>query len=230
MEARVIDKIEIVADNTPAGCEEGFVQLKRYRLKNLYKDGSSSREYNCDIILRKGIDAVGVLLYSIREDGGIDVYLVETLRPTVILRPWGKEDSPYLYEIVAGIIEPEDASGKEGILQRAAEEAFEEAGFQIDTKDIFFLGGAVYPSPGVHTEKLYFVAAKVDASTQKEPTKDGSVYEENSSVVRLDLWAAIRMCEDGRIKDAKTEIALFRLARRLLSGGSTGDRNKEALE
>jgi len=55
----------------------------------------------------------------------------------------------------------------------------------------------------------------VDADAQVEPTRDGSVYESESYAVKYDFAAALKMCDDGLIKDAKTEIALYRLYRRL---------------
>lgn len=213
---REIVKIERVKDYTREKyADEGFLALKRLKLKNKYADGGESPDYSCEFILRKGLDAVGVALYSRRPDGGIDVHLVRAFRPAVTMRPFGPEESPFLDEIVAGIIEPDDERGEAGIRKRASEETLEEAGFEVAPEDFFFLGSALFPTPGAHTEKLHFVAAKVDAAKQIEPTRDGSVYESESYAVKYDFADALKMCDDGLIKDAKTEIALYRLCRRL---------------
>ncbi len=213
---REIVKIERVRDYTrEKHADEGFLALKRFKLKNKYADGGESPEYSCEFILRNGLDAVGVALYSERPKGGFDVHLVRAFRPAVTMRPLNPETSPFLDEIVAGIIEPDDEPGEAGIRKRASEEALEEAGFKVAPEEFFFLGGPLFPTPGAHTEKLYFVAAKVDADAQVEPTRDGSVYESESYAVKYDFAAALKMCDDGLIKDAKTEIALYRLYRRL---------------
>jgi len=216
MMGKHVTDIQIIRDRTAEiAPDEGFIRLRRLVLRNTYEDGSESRDYNCDMVLRHGLDAVAVIPYSHRNDGGVDVYLIKSLRPVLTLRPTHPETSPYLNEIVAGIIEPEDEDSPKGILQRAAMEVYEEAGFKVSPEDIEFLGPPLYATPGANTEKLFYATVKVDPALQHQPLSDGSVYEEAADVNAFDLHDALAMCERGDIKDAKTEVALYRLLRRL---------------
>ena len=216
MAGKHVTAINIVRDRTAdIPPDEGFIRLRRLVLSNTYEDGSQSRQYNCDMVLRHGLDAVGVVPYHLRDDGGVDVYLIKALRPVLTLRPTHPESSPYLNEIVAGIIEPEDEDSPRGIQRRAAMEVMEEAGFEVTAEEIEFLGPPLYATPGANTEKLFYAAVKVNPALQQKPSSDGSVYEEAADVNKYDLHDALAMCERGDVKDAKTEVALYRLFRHL---------------
>ena len=216
MSGKHVTAINVVRDRTTElPPDEGFIRLRRLVLNNTYADGTQSRDYNCDMVLRHGLDAVAVVPYHLRDDGGVDVYLIKALRPVLILRPTHPENSPYLNEIVAGIIEPEDEDSPEGIRQRAAMEVMEEAGFEVAAEEIEFLGPPLYATPGANTEKLFYTAVEVTPEQQRSPSSDGSVYEEAADVNTFDLHEALAMCERGEVKDAKTEVALYRLFRHL---------------
>lgn len=232
MSKRIRD-IQILEDQSESrGPKEGFLQLSRYLIRNLYEDGSESEAYACDLISRRHIDAVTILLYEQLPDGGHRVGLRENLRPPVYLRSRNPkvlfhEEPPYttLLETVAGVIENTDLADAEGesdletvLRHRAAEECWEEVGIRVDLSAIEDLGAACFPTPGIGDEKVYFKAVRCRLDLASPPQGDGSVMEEVGGLVILDLDEAIAACRSGRIADMKTEIALVRLRDKLAEG------------
>jgi len=210
-----VDRIEIL-DRQLASREGRYLRLETLRVRNHYIDGTSSREYHCDIVLAPGVDAVAVILFY-RADGEVYVGVAECIRPPVCLRrelplvrPDGRE---YLTvtEVVAGRFEREDV-GEEGINRRAAIEAREEAGFEVDPADAIRLGGGLFSSPGQTPEKVFFRAFEVDPSQQQAATGDGSPMEACHALRWLELGEAIEQCVRGAIEDPKAEIGFRRLA------------------
>lgn len=213
---REIERIEIVEDRTSVSrCDEGFLRMRRLVLRNQYADGTTSRTYDYDIVSRKHVDAVAIVIY---ERGGADrvrVALRESLRPPVWLRnekglPHGEREHRLLAEIVAGVLEEED-DRTGGVASRAAAECSEEAGYDIDPTDVLPLGSGSFPTPGVTDEYVLFRAAKTELVRRGEAPGDGSVTEEAGQVVLLPLREAIQRCRAGEIADMKTEIGLLRL-------------------
>ncbi len=210
--------VEIVSEHTSSSrCDEGFLRLRRFMVRNIYADGRSSRAYPCDIVSRPHPDAAAILLYDVDAEGRVQVVLKKGLRPPVYFRKLKSEVTPdrepylKLIEMVAGVLEPEDG-GPEGIARRAAAEALEEAGFTIGEASIQTLGAEAFASPGVTDEKVFFCAGRVRTDQGKEPQGDGSMMEEGTEVVILGLRAAIALCRSGGIVDMKTELSLWRLA------------------
>lgn len=210
--------VEIVSDHTASSrCDEGFLRLRRLMVRNIYADGRSSRAYPCDVVSRPHPDAAAVLLYDVDPQGRVQVVLKKGLRPPVYFRKLKAEVTPdrepylKLIEMVAGVLEPEDA-GPDGIARRAAAEAFEEAGFTIAQGKIETLGAEAFASPGVTDEKVFFCAGRVQTDQGSKPQGDGSMMEEGTEVVILELQAALTLCRSGGIVDMKTELALWRLA------------------
>jgi len=208
--------VEVVEDATARStCLDGFLRLRRFRLRNVYADGTRSAPYACDVLSRAHVDAVAVVLYEKAGDG-VRVMLKEGLRPAVYLRKdkeiGHKEATPVLkvLEIAAGMLEGPD-EGPGGIERRAAAEAHEECGAAIAPEDVGDLGGPSFPSPGVTDERVHFraVAAVLDAAGHAHG--DGSPMEHGTRAVVLDLADAIARCRRGEIPDMKTEIALLRL-------------------
>ncbi len=198
----------------------GFLAIRRLRLRNRYEDGGLSERYVCDFVHRDvGVDAVVVVVWTRRGDGGVDVLIRDGLRPSLAV---GRDGAPvpdgrsYLFisEVVAGIIERDDV-GLDGIHRRAAAEVLEEAGFEVAADAVELLGAAAFPSPGAFTEKFWLAAVEVDPSTRVEPEGDGSPMEEGASVRWLDLDTAIAAGVAGELEDMKTELALRRLRDRL---------------
>lgn len=223
MDTLTLKSIEIVEDNTKTSkCDEGFLRVKRLKLKNLYTNGTESAAYPCDIVERRQVDAVAIVLYEVvdtAETGKkvVRVLLRKGIRAPVYLRQHddlnGRDEPIYssVYEIVAGVLEDQDR-GYEGVDRRAVEEAREEAGMDIGPDAVASLGGSFFPSPGITPEKVYLASCRANLENRGEAVGDGSVMEEGASVEILDLKTAIKMCRDGEIQDAKTEIALLRMA------------------
>ncbi|QDV05702.1 ADP-ribose pyrophosphatase NudF [Planctomycetes bacterium Poly30] len=218
MSNRDLKAMEIVEDRTAeARCDQGFLTLRRLRLRNAYSDGTYSEPYPCDVVERPGSDAVVSVLYE-RFEGRVRVLLREASRAPIYLRreksfvhPDPREYRSIL-EVVAGMVEASDPPGAEGLQRRAAAEAHEEGGLRVREASLVPLGGETFASPGTTDEKIYFCAAEAALDERGEPTGDGSVMEEWSRVHLFDLRDAIEMCRDGRIPDMKTEVALLRLA------------------
>jgi len=211
--------IEVVEDRTATSrCDEGFLRVQRLLLRNHYEDGSASASYACDVLSRRGSDAVVAVLYEIDGQRGVRVVLRDAPRAPIYLRARKTfvHPDPRIYlsltELVAGMVEPGDPSGDAGLCRRAALEAEEEAGLARPAEAFAVLGGGSFSSPGTVDEKLYFCAAPVEAAAAKPGRGDGSVMEECAQLVVLELGEAIAACRSGAIPDLKTEIGLLRLA------------------
>jgi len=216
-----VTDIEVLADETVGG--EGFLQVRRLKLRNRRADGSLSDEYSCDFAVRpKGIDAVVVAIY--RQIGArVEVLLRDGLRPAL---RFGRANQPtqpvpdgrsYLFfrELVAGIVEAGD-DGLVGLSTRAAIEVKEESGYDISADEIELLGVGSFPTPGAMPERYWICAAEVRGNARPSaPQGDGSPMEEGAKLHWIELDQAIRDCVDGRIEDGKTELGLRRLRDKL---------------
>lgn len=220
-------ELEIVSEEVIG--RGGFLFIRRLRLHNLRPDGTRSREWLCDFVERpKGVDAVVLVLWR-RGAAGVEVLLRSGLRPAVLLgRPAERVPLPdsrthgFITELVAGIIE-EGEVGEAAIRKRASEEAWEEAGFRLLPETLELLGPGMFPSPGMTAEKFWFAAAEVPAdAVGHPPAGDGSPMEEDAEVRWVGLTEALALCETGAIEDAKTELGLLRLARRLARTAGQG--------
>src|SRR5690606_7254572 len=75
-------ELELEGDSVE-GIEGGFMAVRRLRLRNVRADGSRSRPYVCDFLVRpKGIDAVVIAVYH-RDGDRVRVLLREGLRPVL---------------------------------------------------------------------------------------------------------------------------------------------------
>lgn len=207
---------EVVADRSAV--ERPFLRLRHAVLRNHYADGTRSQDYHYDLVERAAIDAVGIVLWADTPEGPT-ICLRAGLRPPLAFRsryalPIAEPDpAAMIWEIPAGLVEP-DEHGAEGLRACAARETMEETGIHVDPEAFGALGPAVALSPGVIGEKLHFLEARVGADAHGTPTMDGSAVEERGEVRFVLLSEALAAVGDGRIADAKTEIALRRLAAR----------------
>src|SRR5688572_12220418 len=157
MDESPVVAIEILNERI-VGKEGGFLALRRLDVRNRRADGSTSRQYLVDYVIRpKGIDAVVVVIWC-RQLDRIRVLLRDGLRPPIHFgRPAEEVPIPdahehlFCRELVAGIIEHGER-GEEAVRRRAAAEVEEEAGFVVDPASVTFLGGGCFPSPGAVTE------------------------------------------------------------------------------
>ena len=124
---------------------------------------------------------------------GDDVLLVRQFRDAV---------GESLLEVPAGV---RDVEG-EDVADCAAREVLEETGHRVVHIEPL---GRVYTSPGFADEAIDLFLARV------EPDREG---EDDIEVVRIPLGEAARAVHDGRIRDAKSAVAILLAARRLVVG------------
>jgi hypothetical protein len=215
MLVRRVQDVEIL-DQRAVSPDDRFLRLLTLRVKNHYDDDSTSREYDCDLVVAPGVDAVAVVLFY-RDGGKVFVGVIDCVRPAVAVRrdlPLVQPDErtyTTVTEVVAGRFEEED-SGDGGIERRAAIEALEEAGFLVRPEDAIVLGGGLFSSPGQSPEKFWVRAFEVDPEERRRAEGDGSPMETLVPMRFIELRQAIEQCAAGRIEDTKTEIGFRRLA------------------
>ncbi len=176
---------------------DGFFKLDRLRLRHRKFDGSWSAELPRELILRR--DAVGVLLYDPQLDA---VALVEQFRTGVInARPdaEGNPQSPWILELVAGLIDREETPA-----EVARREALEEAGCTVLALEPMF---DFFMSPGGSNEYLHLFCGRCDLRNA------GGVHglaeeHEDIRVHVIACDAAIDLLNRGAIKNAITIVAL----------------------
>ncbi|HLT30647.1 MAG TPA: NUDIX hydrolase [Myxococcaceae bacterium] len=210
-----VSAIEIVEDfSATARCDEGFLRLRRLRCRNRREDGSQSKVYRVDVVDRPCVDAVAVLIWR-RSDEGIEILLREGLRPAAYLRREqhlplpDPTDHLTVREIVAGLLEPSDR-GEEGVRARAVAEVWEEGGFRVEPEAVRMLGPAFLVAPGILSEKIFLTEVEVTGLPQEVPPTDGSPLEEGARLSWMPLAEVVPACLDGRLLDAKTELAARR--------------------
>lgn len=207
--------MEIVEDFTAtARCDEGFLHIRRLRVRNVRADETHSAVYRVDVVDRPRLDAVAVLVWR-RNDDGFEFLTRQTLRPAAFFRrdkmPNVPDERSHLYceETVAGLLETAD-QGLSGVRHRAAEEVYEEAGFRVDAERVEVLGHPIFVAPGILSEKIFLAAVDVTGFTAVFPPGDGSPLEEGGCTAWRSETSLKAALADGSIQDAKTEIALYR--------------------
>ena len=131
-----VTDLDVVEDFTATGrCDEGFLHVRRLRVRNVRSDGSRSDVYRVDVVDRPRLDAVAVLAFR-RGAEGLEFLTRQNLRPAAYFRhekvPNVPDGRSHLFceEIVAGLLE-ENEMGELGLRTRAAAELLEEAGFTV---------------------------------------------------------------------------------------------------
>ena len=197
--------------------DPGFLALQRRVLRVEMEDGSLSEPFVYDAVGRERLDAV-VIVPRFRDGAGrVHVYLRSALRPPVAARPAAVRPVPEretlgaMWEVPAGLVEVDERS-PEGLRRCAARELHEEAGFEVDPEAFAALGPSSFPAPGVIGERHFFFHVEVDPARQVTPPEDGSPLERGAKVVAVPLAEALDLVRRGEIEDAKTELALRRLA------------------
>lgn len=144
-----------IAKSTPSTIEivqrdnayQGFYKLDRVQLRHEKFDGGMSRVINREVFVRH--DAVCVLPYDPKRD---TVVLIEQFRVGAM----GRTDNPWLVEMVAGLIDKDEAP--EEVAHREAEE---EAGL---TFSALWPITQYFPSPGGSTEFVHLYLGRCDSS------------------------------------------------------------------
>lgn len=139
------DDVEIIARET---LYDGFFSLERYRFRHRLFNGGMSGEVSREILERG--HAVVLLPYDPVRD---EVVLIEQIR----IAAYDTSASPWLFELVAGMIEPGESH--EEVARR---EAQEEAGLRVGRcrPIINYLA-----SPGGTSERLAVMVGEVDTRT-----------------------------------------------------------------
>jgi len=177
-------------------CYEGFYKLERLHLRHELFAGGMSREINREVFVRH--DAVCMLPYDPQRD---EVVLIEQVRVGAM----GKTDTPWLIELVAGLIDKEGEVNPEDVAHREGEE---EAGVTFTS---LWPITRYFPSPGGSTEFVHLYVGR--CSTEGIGGLHG--LEEEAEDIRVTVWAyedALQAVRDGRISNAASIIALQWLA------------------
>ncbi|MGL4858209.1 MAG: ADP-ribose diphosphatase [Enterobacteriaceae bacterium] len=169
---------------------QGFFTLNDFRFRHPLFQGGTSKEISREIFERG--QASVLLPYDPLRD---QVVLIEQLRIAALDHPV----SPWLLEMVAGIIEP-----GETVEEVARREAQEEAGLEVQRcKPIL----SYLATPGGTTERLYISVGEVDASLASGVH---GLAEENEDILvhvvsreQAYLWV-----KEGVIDNAASVIAL----------------------
>ncbi|PAA16135.1 NUDIX domain-containing protein [Pseudomonas fragi] len=173
---------------------QGFYKLDRVHLRHELFAGGMSREISREVFVRH--DAVCVLPYDPQRD---EVVLIEQFRVGAL----GKTETPWLIELVAGLIDkaevPEEVAHREGE---------EEAGLTFSS---LWPITRYFPSPGGSTEFVHLYLGRCIS----EGVGGLHGLEEEAEDIRVTVWAyedALQAVRDGRISNAASIIALQWLA------------------
>ncbi|MFP1922784.1 ADP-ribose diphosphatase [Lonsdalea quercina] len=185
------DDVEIIARET---LYKGFFSLDRYRYRHRLFKGGMSGEVSREILERG--HAVVLLPYDPVRD---EVVLIEQIR----IAAYDTSDSPWLFELVAGIIDPGESH--EDVARR---EAQEEAGLTLGRcREVL----SYLASPGGTSERLTIMVGEVDTRTAQGVH---GLAEENEDI-RVQVVSreqSYRWVEEGVIDNAASVIALQWLA------------------
>ena len=170
---------------------KGFFSLYEYRFQYRKFDGSVS-----DAVTREILDrghAVVLLAYDDKRD---EVVLIEQIRIAAI----DTQDTPWMLELIAGMMDHDNESSEEV----AKREAMEEAGIIVgQCKPII----SYLASPGGLTEQLHILVGQVDSSTARGVH---GLAEENEDIKVhvVSREQAYQWVDEGIINNAASIIAL----------------------
>ncbi len=183
------------------------MNLKRVEMVARFPTGEESPPFAYDMCDRASFDAVVVLAHFVR-DGVRQVFLRSCVRPPLTFRDLTAPDDAEgaLWETVAGLIDPGESPSA-----AAARELEEELGFTVGGEALAPLGPYAYPAPGIIGERHVYFHVEVDPAARRTPSEDGSALERGAHIVALPLEDALGHARAGRLRDAKTELALRRL-------------------
>ncbi len=172
----------------------GFIQLDKMLLHYRLFAGNWSPLVDRELIIRP--PAVAVLLLDLTRQ---KIILIEQFRVGALKDP----DSPWLLEIVAGIVPAET-----DLITQAKKEIQEEVGLEV--KKLNFIMN-YWASPGASNEEVYLYWANVD-STQAQGIHGAPDENEDIKIHVLDIEAALNLYRENKIKNGFAIIALQWLA------------------
>lgn len=199
-------KVELEIASEERVGEGGFLRIRRLSL--VAKRGATrSSPFAYDTLDRKALDASVMVAHHRDASGRVYVWLRTCVRPPLALRPTPPNDTATCWEVPAGLIEPGETPAV-----AAARETNEELGFRVAENDMLPLGPWMAPAPAFIGELHHFFHVEVDPSTRVDPGGDGSPLESDGLIEAVPLDEALDACRRGEVRDAKTELALRRLA------------------
>ena len=183
------DDVEVSSTDV---CYDGFFKISKLTLRHRKFDGDMTPWFSRELFQRG--NAVGVLLYDPHLH---KIALVEQFRIGALAR----EGSPWLHEVVAGMIDT-DESPK----QVAARECFEEAGVAVTVDQLLPICDYLV-SPGGVDERFYLYCALVDLANV------GGVFglESENEDIRLATYSiteAQQLMQTGAVDNSATIICL----------------------
>jgi ADP-ribose pyrophosphatase len=169
---------------------QGVFRIARYHLRHRLFQGGWSEEMSREVMERPS--AVGILPYDPVLD---QVVLIEQFRIATMANP----SSPWVIEIIAGLIEPNETPE-----QVAYREANEEAACLIET---LYPINDYFVSPGGSNEYIHLFCGKINASSV------GGIHglmeeTENIRAFTVSTEEAFAMLRYGKIKTAPAIVAL----------------------
>lgn len=170
----------------------GFHELLEYRFNFSKFNGSISPDISRELFKRK--PCVGLLPYDPIRD---EIILIEQIR----LGPLVNNDTPWILEIVAGIVE--DYEDKDSTIIR---ESLEEANCQVKKLIPIF---EYYMTPGYCNETIKLYCGITDTSQHQTGNLAG--LEEEAEDIKIHVFKskdAFKMLDDGMIINASTIVAL----------------------
>ena len=166
----------------------GFVKVDELKL---YVENKET--YIRRFVVRRP-EASCILLYN--KDNHSFVFIRQFRAPL-----FGKEDSAYILEVPAGVL-----NAGENPMETIIRECLEETGYQISHPQWLT---TIYPSPGILDEKIHLFFAEVTNSDKV--TSGGGLESEHEylEVIEIPVDEAYEMVESGEIIDGKTISCLF---------------------
>lgn len=177
---------------------DGFFEINAYTLRHRHFNGEWGNEITREVFERG--HAMGILPYDPIRD---EVVLIEQFRPGAFVAfksSWFADDaSPWLYEAVAGIIDPGESPA-----DVAYRETIEEAGTSLS--DLMPVCHYLV-SPGGTTESVFVFVGCVD-STKIEGVHGVATEGEDIRPFAIPLQEAYDAISSGEINNGMTIIAL----------------------
>ena len=169
---------------------QGYFAIDRYKIRHRLFEGGWSEPFYRELFERG--HATAVLLYDPRRE-------VVVLQEQFRIGSLTSERSPWMTEIVAGIIEPDETAEEVAI-----RECYEEAGQQVT--DLIYIG-KFFCTPGGSSESITLFCATVDSS------QVGGVYgleseQEDIRVFTMPVDEVKAALASGEIENATAIIAL----------------------
>ena len=191
------DDVEVIEKTTPF---DGYFRIDRYSIKHRLFEGGWGGEISREIFERG--HAACCLLFDPERDA---LVFIEQFRPgayAALASPWydAAESSPWLIEVVAGIID--EGENPEDVVRR---EALEESGCTVSNLELI---SHYLVTPGGSTESMFSYCGRVDSSTAMGihgVAEEG----ENIRVFVVSADEAFAMMDQGRIINSMTMIAMM---------------------